>query len=103
MSARSWADRSEPSSSRSGALPPAAARPPPPSQPPANTDRVETIRVDPGSLPLGSLLTVRTASLVATTAGGSVRPTMTGDGGRAYVGSPPPPMALDGLFADWTG
>ncbi|HKZ63705.1 MAG TPA: hypothetical protein VJ400_04600 [Thermoplasmata archaeon] len=70
---------------------------------PANTDRVETIRVDPGSLPLGSLLTVRTASLVATTAGGFVRPTMTGDGGRAYVGSPPTAMAVDGLFADWTG
>ena len=71
---------------------------------PAGMERVETIAVDPGTLPGGTFLTVRVGPILATTASGaSVQPTLSGDGARAYVGSLPVAKTVDGIFDDWSG
>lgn len=69
----------------------------------AGAERVETVAVDPGTVPAGTFLTATLGTVLATTAdGSSVRPTVSGDGARAYVGSLPRAKAVDGLFLDWT-
>ena len=69
----------------------------------AGTERVERIIVDPGSLPGGTFLTLEVGSIVATAGAIPVRATVSGDGGRAYVGALPAAKTVDGIFDDWTG
>ena len=71
---------------------------------PAGTERVETITIDPGTLAPGTFLTARIGSVLATTPDGlTVRPTLSGDAARGYVGALPAAKAVDGIFADWSG
>lgn len=69
----------------------------------AGTSRTEDITVSAGSLPNGTLLTLRATEVTAATpAGGPVPATMEGDGARFYVGSVPAGKTIDGVFSDWT-
>ena len=69
----------------------------------AGNESTQTITLNPGALPGGTLMTVRVTGVTATAGdGGSIPPTISGDAARVYVQAVPGGKVVDGLFGDWS-